>query len=191
MATTSLRNSAISTALSSIAQNKRLPHKVFVERWEDYLFFEPHMMFDVGFVDVKNLLMREENASMIALLNLGSGGTPEDGALRAMFLEQDTGPTEYISKLKGDGSAMNWMFLMDRYVCASDKGHWSIYCEKEDDVAVFAFREGLSRFSVAKVGQLLNAKSIRSIDNSEGCQLFDFNKLVPEWRSTLRAEYSL
>jgi hypothetical protein len=190
MADDALRNSAISNALSSITQERRLPHKIFVGRWEDYLFFEPYMMFDVGFADVKNLLMREENASVIALINLGSGGTPENDCPLTMFLGRDTGSAEYISELKGDGSAANWMFLMDRYVCASDKGSWSIYCEKENDVAVFAFREELSRVSVAKVEGLLKAKSIRSMSGLAGNQLFDFNKLVPEWKSALKAEYA-
>lgn len=185
-----LRDSAISNALSSIAKDRRLPHQVFVGRWEDYLFFEPHMMFNAGFVDVMNMLMREEDALVVALINLGGGGTLANGSLRTMFLEQDTGSTEYISKLRGDGSAMNWVFLMDRYVCASDKRNWAIYCEKENDVAVFAFREGLPRFSVARVGKLLKAKSIRSMSSSEGGELFDFDKLVPEWRFALKAEYA-
>src|SRR6185437_3824360 len=116
------KESAISNALSSVAQDKRLPHKVFVGNWKDYLFFEPYVMFDARFLDVKRVLMSEEGATVIALINLGSGGTPADGHLQTMFLDWHIEPTEYISKLKGDGSADNWMFLMDRYVCSSDKG---------------------------------------------------------------------
>ncbi len=147
-------------------------------------------MFDTCFIDVKNELLRQENAKVVALVNLGNDGVPNDGGPQAMFLELDTKSEEYISKLKGDGSAINWIFLMDRYVCASEKGNWSIYCEKENDVAVFAFRSELTRASIEKVEKLLKAKSIKSLRSSDRSELFDFGKLVPRWRSTLEVEYN-
>jgi hypothetical protein len=184
-----LRDSAFANAMSSVGRDKRLPHKVFVGRWEGYLFFEPDMMFDTSFIEAKNVLMGEESASVIALVNLGNDGAPNHGSPRAIFLERDTTSEEYVSKLVGDGSPMNWMFLMDRYVCASEKGNWSIYCEKEDDVAIFGFRGGLARTSVAKVERLLKAKSIKSLCSPDRSEIFDFGKLVPRWRSTLKVEY--
>ena len=179
------RRSAVSNALSSIRKDRRLPKKVLVGHWEDYLFFEPFMMFSPCFIDVKNLLLVEEKASVIALINLGNVIPVNYDDPPAIFFEQNTGAKEYISELESKGTPLSWRVLMDRYVCASDKGNWSIYCEKENDVAVFAFREGFSQSTCLQVERLLKAKSIRFSSTIGESQLFDFGKLVPNWRFTL------
>jgi hypothetical protein len=46
------RRSAVINALSSIRKDKRFPEKVLEGRWEDYLFFEPIMMFDPSFIEL-------------------------------------------------------------------------------------------------------------------------------------------
>jgi hypothetical protein len=189
MASSPVEQAAILNALTAVAKERRFPHQVFVERWEDYLFFEPYKMFDAPFVEAISLLMQEENAESVALINLGGGGTPEGSAPKPMLLERDIGSTEYISKLMGDGSPTSWMFLMDRYVCASDRGWWAIYCEKENDVAVFAIRDGLPISLVERVGGLLKARSVRSLSSATSNDFFDFDKLVPEWKRSLKAEY--
>jgi hypothetical protein len=181
-------NRAKVNALASIRRDRRFPSNVFSGQCADYLFFEPYLMFERGFIDVNNLLLREEKASVSALINLGNGDTTdEDGGV--MFLEQDSKASDYLSKLKGDGSALNWMFLMDRYVCASDVGTWCIYCEKENDVAVFAVREGFPRAICLQVEGLLKAISIRQAGSPSDLGTFDFAKLVPHWRTALISEY--
>jgi hypothetical protein len=182
---------AISNALSSVRTEKRLPLQMFIGDWVDYFFFEPYMMFDEGFVDITKVFLREEDATVVALINLGNDTSGNDLNPQAIFLEHDTGPMEYLSKLKGDGSPMNWLFLMDRYVGASDKGNWSIYCEKENDVAIFACRATLPKSTSSEVGSLLKAQSIMSLPNFGRNELFNFDKMVPIWKSTLIAEYAL
>jgi hypothetical protein len=163
---------------------------VFVERWDDYLFFESYMLFDTGFIAVKNVLLREEKAAVIAVINLKNDAIVADDAL-AIFLEQQTSPAEYTSLLKGDGSALNWMFLMDRYICASEKGGWRIYCEKENDVAVLALGADLMTTSGPQLQGLLKARSVKRADqNGNARQCFDFDRLVPEWKSALMREYA-
>jgi len=184
-----IKNSAVSNALSSVMTDRRFPSNVFVGDWEDYLFFESSLMFDASFIDVKDVLLREEKSSAIALINLGSKITFDNHDLPRMFLSADTTPMEYISVLKGDGSPMNWMFLVDRYVAASDKGNWSIYCEKENDIAAFAFRESLSREARSQVEKLFQAKSVQLISQAPTGKSFDFNELVPKWRYALAREY--
>ena len=183
-----VKDSAIANAVSSINIESHFPNKVLTGYWENYFFFEPYMIFDSCFIDVKNLLLHEEKASVMALINLDQKTNTN---LPAIFLEQDTGPMEYIAKLKGDGTAMNWMFLMDRYICASEIGSWAIYCEKENDIAVLAFRKGVTESACSRVAQLLNAKSIRLALLPQNNQMFDFDKLVPDWKSALVASYTL
>lgn len=185
------RLSAISNALSSVRKDRRFPQQILVGHWEDYLFFEPFMMFDPCFIDIKNLLLIEERASVIALINLGNVEPIDYDDPPTIFMEQNTGAKEYISELASKGFPLSWRVLMDRYVCASDKGNWSIYCEKENDVAVFAFRKGFSQLASLEVERLLKAKSIRLLSSSGDSQLFDFGKLIPNWRITLATEYAL
>src|ERR1043165_6459481 len=135
-----LRGAAVSNALSSVMKNRRFPHKVLVGSWADYLFFEPFVMFNPDFIEVKNLLMIAEKSSVIALINLGNGVPIEHSDSQVMFIDQHVGAKEYVSELESRGSPYSWRFFKDRYVCASDKTNWSIYCERENDVGVFAHR---------------------------------------------------
>jgi hypothetical protein len=189
MSTEVFKQIAVRNAISCIRSERRFPYQVFVGDWTDYLFFYPEVLFEARFIEVKNLLLKEENASVIAVVNLGNANNKTEEERRAIFLDRDTSPKDYIAGLMGDGSPTSWMFLMDRYVCASDKGHWSIYCEKENDVAVMAVGEAVSRFNCSQLAKLLSAKSIGSAPLSGKGQLFDFQKLVPEWKSILTAEY--
>lgn len=184
------KRSAVSNAISFIRRDKWFPEKVLIGNWEDYLFFDPFVMFGPAFIDVKNLLLAEERASVIALINLGNVIPIDYDHPPAMFIEQITEAKEYISELRSKGSPMSWMVLMDRYVCASNIGNWSIYCEKENDVAVFAFRATFSQSIAVQIGKLLKAKSIRFSSTTGDNQLFDFGKLLPNWRFTLVTEHA-
>ena len=182
MADETLRNLALSNALSSLVRERRLPQKVFAGQWEDYLFFESDFMFEEDFMNVANVLFRDEQASVIALINLSFAEMPEP-----FFLERETSWTDYHTRLVGDGTPINWVFLRDRYVCASDKGKWVIYCERQNDVAIFAYRR-LSGSIVANIQQLLRATSVESTTSLVSAEGFNFGKLVLKWRNTLKAE---
>jgi len=191
MSKQSVRDSAKSNALASIRKDRRLPHNVFSGEWRDYLFFESYVMFGAGFIEVTHFLLSAEKSSAMALINLGDGQTSSSDDARVMFLNEDTRPEDYLSELKGDGSPLNWMFLMDRYVCASDEGSWSMYCKKENDVAAFAIGQSCPVRIYSEIPLLLNARSIRTISYPSHAQQgsFDFEKLVPSWKSALAAEY--
>ena len=184
MADETLQDLAFSNALSSLIGEKRLPENVFAGQWDDYLFFESDLLFEEGFVDAANVLLRDEHASVIALINLGIAEVPD-----AFFLDRGTKWVDYHSKLIGDGTPINWVFLRDHYVCASDRGRWIIYCERENDIAVFAFHE-LPAPTVAKIRQLFQATSINYPNTLVSAEGFDFGKLVPNWRNTLKVEYA-
>lgn len=184
------KRSAVLNALSSISKDKLFPKKVLVGHWEDYLFFEPILLFGPCFIDIKNLLLSAEDASVIAMINLGTNIPINYNDPPVLFIDKKTKTKEYIYQLETKGSPVGWRFLMDRYVCTSDKGKWSIYCEKENDVGVFAFRSELLKSTCLQVEKLLKAKSIRFASSAGDAQLFDFEKLLPDWRSILVAEHS-
>ena len=181
---------ALKNALSSIKQNGRFPYRVFRGEWADFQFFDPHVIFEACFIDIKNLFLNEKETSIIALLNLRANNwTIHEDDANVIFLDKDIGFEQYSAKLKGDGSPGNWMFQMDRYICASDDGKWSIYCERENDLGVFAFQRELSKRVSSQVTALLKAKSINLALSSDKSQLFNFDRLVPNWISTLMVEY--
>lgn len=81
--------------------------------------------------------------------------------------------------------------MMERYVFASDIGHWSVYCEKVNDVAVLAVDDAISRFARSRLAKLLGAVAIGDAPLRGKGRLFDFQKLVPEWKSMLTSEYGV
>ena len=185
------RRSAVSNALSSISKDRRFPKKVLIGLWEDYLFFDTFgTIFDPSFIEVKNLLLTEEKASVIALINLGADTPIDYENPPVIFIEQATEAGEYISELERNGGSVGWRFLMDRYVCASDTGSWSMYCEKQNNLAVFAFRAGLPKSICSQVEVLLRAKSLKFSSPTGDSSLFDFIDLLPDWRFALVTEHT-
>jgi len=206
------RKRAVSNALSSIRKDRRFPEKVLVGHWGEYLFFDPFIMFGPKFIDVANLLLSGDG-SVIALINLGNVIPIDYDNPPVLFIEENTQAKEYVSELENRESPsgvgevtgmkehvaeltskrapLSWRVLVDRYVCASDEGNWSIYCERENDVGVFAFREGFSQAVCLQIERLLEAKSIRCSSSAGDTWRFDFAKLLPNWRAALVAEHSL
>jgi len=189
MSTEIFKKAAVRNAISCIRSEKRFPCQVFVGGWADYLFFYPEVLFEASFIEVKDLLLKEESASIVAVVNLGNADNKTEEEPQAIFLDRDTAANDYVAELMGDGSPTSWMFLMDRYVLTSDRGHWSIYCEKENDVAVLAVGDAVSRFTRSQLATLLSATLIGSVPLPGRGRLFDFQILVPEWKSALMAEY--
>jgi hypothetical protein len=186
------RHSAILNALSSISKDRCFPKKVIVGHWEDYLFFDTFgTIFDPCFIDVKNLLLSEEKASVVALINLKNISLDDWAEPPAIFIEKDMEAKDYIFSLEQKEAPPGWRFLMDRYVCASDTGNWSIYCERQNNIAVFAFREDFPKLICSRVQLLLKAKSIKFSSPTGNDALFDFIDLLPDWRFTLVTEHTL
>ncbi|MGC4029459.1 MAG: hypothetical protein QM696_11335 [Steroidobacteraceae bacterium] len=188
MSTEILKKTALRNALGCLESKGRFPYQVFVCEWTDYFFFCSDVLFERRFVEIKNLLLEEEGASAIAVVNLGNVVSDQDHP-RTIFLDRDTDANAYIAELVGDGSPDSWMFLKDRYICASDQGHWSIYCEKENDIAVLAVDETISEFARSRLVKLMDATSVRAIHKSSNSSAFNFNRLVPEWRRALALQY--
>jgi hypothetical protein len=183
-----LRESAITNALSFMNEKARLPDGVFTRPWD--VFFESYYLFDDAFVEAKNKILAEEGSSYIALVNMGNVRVDSDvSSLHSITLDRKTTAHEYLSKLKGDGSPTNWIFLMDRYACASDAGNWCIYCEKENDIAVLAARHDFSKSLLPTLQTLLKVKPAKDLFGSKASGSTFFDSLVPAWKAKLLANY--
>jgi hypothetical protein len=185
-----LRRKAFDNSIDALRLYTTFPQNVFRESWAAFFFLESYMVFYSGFIAALYSLMDAEGSQSCCLINLGGGGTQQcyDNP-PAIYLCKSIEPSQYMSLLRR-GGANSWSVLMDRYVCASDVGEWCIYCEKQNDVAVIAFRSeiGANKFAVPLEG--LQATSIQFASQTPREGAFRFDKLTPAWRSSLVAQYS-
>ena len=181
---------ALSNVAISINLGKYFPDQIFIGAWDQFLFFSSDQMFSPDFMDVLHKLIREEEADSICLLNISNYGNSDLEKSSALYLYGYQSHEEYYQALQLGGVANGWLYGVDRYGCASNKGEWCIYCEKENDIAVIAlkYRIGLSKFN--KSLSQLNAKFIESLLNETKENSFPFDRLVPSWRTSLLRSYS-
>ncbi len=185
-----LRSAAIANALGSINTDKSFPDNVFADTWDSFLFFESDALFDPAFIGLKDFLLAEGEASVIALVNLTDILASADASSSVFFFDHSTIAAKYNAKLVE--SSPSWLVLVDRYVRVSDKGKWCIYCEKQEDIAVIAFQESVPVATRFRVAEFLKRSSSPSPHESYGNvgDLFGFSKLLPVWRSQLIFQYS-
>lgn len=183
------RRRALDNAVGSLRLDRTLPLNVFQDGWRNFHFFESDLIFRPNFVEVMNLLLDEEEANVCCLVNLGATVQNDYSNPQAIYVGHSTDAPQYMALLRGDGSPKAWLYLVDRYVCASDKGEWTIYCEKENDIAVVGFRtKVMNEFSCPL--KLLQATSIDMAQQAPRDDAFDFDKLTSRWLTTLVEQYS-
>jgi hypothetical protein len=183
------RRGAFKNVLESIDIASYLPQQVFRGPWRAFLFFESDRIFTSSFADRIVNLISIENAKSCCLLNLSQTSNFKYDESDMICFEEGAVGNEYESKLKEGGPANGWLFSMDRYGCASDKGNWCIYCEKSNDVGVIAVRNQnlASKFDSAL--KRLHAQSIDSYMQEPSSAPFPFNRLTDEWRTILPKLY--
>ncbi len=187
------RLDAFQNVCASINSTALLPEQVFKGNWNQFLFFETDMIFARSFPEVVTDIIRIEQAKCCCLLNYDLTPVIEYQAAAMMFLDESLGGEEYFSRLKMNGPSSlgtEWLFRMDRYGCASNKGEWCIYCEKTNDVAVIGLRnsDGAAKFS--KPLKKLYAHSIEAFLEMGSLAPVPFNVLVESWRHGLVQNYS-
>jgi hypothetical protein len=185
-----LAQKAYRNAIDVLLTGRRLPLNVFKGLWSNFFFFESDSIFEPAFVAVMNDLLDAEDAHVCCLVNLGVTTETENNTLPSRYLDRSTSPEYYMSLLRGNGSPDAWLYLVDRYVCISDKGGWCIYCEKENDIAVIAIRNENEVEKFAKALQKLQASSIKLAYRPREKAGFKFEKLTSSWLSTLVVQFS-
>ena len=145
-------------------------------------------MFCDDFPEIVRKLLTAENASVCCLFDLDEAILTNFGKFEALFLDVDSTAERYMTRLRGTGSTVGWLYTMSRYTCSSDVGQWCIYCERHNELGVIGFRGGdcSSKFRLALEG--LRAKPVEEAC-SESNPFFPFKQLVPEWRSGLIESY--
>jgi hypothetical protein len=180
---------AFDNAISSINTDVFFPSQVFVEGFSEYKFFESDQIFSPSFAGAINSLLLEDGALVCSLINLSQTRTETYGEAAALFFEAGIAPAEYDARLQAGGPGRGWMFTGDRFCCASDTGSWSIYCEKNNDVAVIGLQDRGTVERLSSGLHKLHAEEIVALLDQGAEAVPPFGILVPRWRYELTRHY--
>jgi hypothetical protein len=99
------------------------------------LFFDPDTLFKAKFVEISRTLLASEDSACVCVCSL------DDEARSTFYFERNTSVQGYQAWLLGSGPADGIVYMKGRFACASDKGTWSVYCERNTELAVLALKE--------------------------------------------------
>jgi hypothetical protein len=166
-----------------------LPGRVLGQEWLITRFFEADTVVSKIFISAVHKLMEIERSTSCCLLNITKSPVIEYHNASFLFLETRTTDEEYIAKLREGGPALGWIFWMDRYGCASDKGEWCVYCERNNDVAFISFRDADVAKRYHRPIEVLRAEPIEALIKTPALQVVPFNHLTTEWKNGLTQNY--
>lgn len=173
----------------SIDVEQHFPGKVFRGAWNTFLFFDPDRLFEASFAEVARSLIDGVGGSCVCMCNLDEAARISSFERASIFLNRGTDPQEYKLRLLGTGPADGWLYAMERYGCVGDTGGWSIYCEKNNEIAVMAVRPSVTLDCLGPVVERLKAQPIgKALDNGTSYGL-SARALSSEWRSKLMLNY--
>jgi hypothetical protein len=176
-------------AVGSINLDAMLPENVFERPFSQFVFFEADRLFEPSFMRILSDLLDKETANVACLLNLGVAPGSNYKESDLLFLNHTISGADYMGHLREKRSFDVWLYMVDRYVCASDVGQWTIYCEKGEDIAVCAFREPDGRRRFTREVIALNATPIEDIYRTSPRGCFAFSNLTADWRDSLAKSY--
>ena len=183
------REAAYEVVMSSIDLAAAFPGQVFKGNDLKFRFFESDRIFVPSFVDIVSELMSIDDSVSACLINISRMSTPAFREVPAIFFESGMTGAEYDARLRRGGPATGWLFGMDHYGCASNRGRWLIYCEKDNDVAVAALRGRGAAETFSGPMSKLNARAVDDLNRQGSSAPFPFNSLVPRWRTELSSRY--
>lgn len=180
---------AFGHVIKSINRASRFPAQVFLGDWSAFLFFESDHLFASSFAVIAAGLLNVEQAEVCCLLNFSRTDRMLYESASTLFIDAGTEPQAYDAMLRQGGPANGWLFGMDRYGSASDRGGWSIYCEKGNDVAAIALRRPDDTEKYVERLKQLHAEPITMLLNAGSAAPVPFSQLTKAWRLGLARHY--
>jgi hypothetical protein len=181
---------AFGHVVGSINSAAYFPAQVFRGSWGAFLFFESDRLFSSGFAVIAAGLLNAERAEVCCLLNFSETDRVAYESAAMLFIDAGTKPHAYDAMLRQGGPAKGWLFGMDRYGSASDRGGWSIYCEKGNDVAAIALRQPDDTEKYVEYLKQLHAEPIAMLLKAGSAAPIPFGQLIEPWRSGLTQHYA-
>lgn len=175
--------------LVGLLNGSSFPSYVLNGKWEELLFCESRIITWGRFPEVVRVLLEVEQSLIACLLNVTHGIPREFESAPAIYLDEYLTKHSYLAALKQGGPGKDILHSVDSYACASDVGSWCIYTERDNDVAVVAFRNKVVSEGYRQVVEILKAEPIDRLIAGDVPQRPPFNMLVPEWRDGLYKNY--
>ena len=184
-----VKHRAFGHVIGSINSAACFPAQMFQGSWGAFLFFESDRLFASDFAVVAAGMLNAEQAEVCCLLNFSETDTLAYESASMLFIDARTEPHAYAGMLRQGGPAKGWLFGVGRYGSASDRGGWSIYCEKGNDVAAIALREPGDREKYIECLKQLHAKPIAMLLKAGSAAPVPFGQLTESWRRDLTQHY--
>jgi hypothetical protein len=155
------------------------------------LFFESDRLFVSNFAVIAAGLLNAEQALVCCLLNFSKTDEMAYESAAMLFIDTETKPHSYDAMRRPGGPAQGWLFGMDRFGSASDRGGWSIYCEKGNDVAVIALRQRGDVEKYTEYLKQLHAEPITVRLRAGPEAPVPVSQLIEPWRHGLAQHYGV
>lgn len=112
------------------------------------------------------MLLELERATFACVVSLDRAiEVKHSGPLFA--IDRDTTPDDYRAVLRGAQPGEGWIHDMGRFGCSSDIGQWSMYCERNNEIAVIGIPSSMPLERYQPVLRQLHAVHIAAaIENS-------------------------
>lgn len=185
-----VKRRALGHVIDSIDTAACFPRQMFRGSWGAFLFFESDRLFASGFAVIAAGLLNAERSEVCCLLNFSETDRMAYESAAMLFIDAGTEPHAYDAMLRQGGSTKGWLFGMDRYGCASNRGGWSIYCEKGNDVAAIALRQPEDAEKYVEYLKQLYAEEITVLLKSGSAASVPFGQLTEPWRRGLIQHYA-
>lgn len=171
-----------------LVPGKNLPANVFKDGWEIFLLFDPDRIFEMEFIDEVKLLLEAESARCASLVRLGESADRIDGEDQ-FLIDRETDGFDYKKTLKGADAGEGWVYDMGRFVCTSNLKGWSIYCERNNEIAIFAIKSLRLYEKIRFLLSRMRASSIRDAIGGHGLYSLPDGIISDTWKKTLLKEY--
>lgn len=128
---------------------------------------------------------------MCCLLNFSETDGVSHESASLLLIDATTEPDTDDAMMRLGGPTEGWLFGMDRFGSASDRGEWCIYCEKMNDVAIIALRQRIDVEKYAEHLKQLHAEPIGALLKAGAAAPVPFGQLTAPWRHGLARHYAM
>ena len=174
--------------MKAIDVGRRYPDNVFGADWSSFFFFDSDWMFEDAFVTKAFALLDAEGSSCACLVNLDHD--LEDSP-RAFSIDRQTTLEDYGSVLRGTGPVDGLGYAIERFACVSDRGLWSIYCERQNELAVFGLLRGVPGEAYTSFLDSVHARRVTDVAAGSADFGFSEHEISRDWRERLLRAYSV
>lgn len=180
---------ALENLVCGIDLTAHLPGQVFRGIWSDFWFMESDQLFSMDTMNGIIGLLSEDIPDYCCILNLSE--VEIDASTNPIYMvKRSTSTSEFNSRLYSRGIPDAWIYGRDRFGFSSSTGQWCIYCERENDVAVIAFRDIAGSLKYASALSNFHAEQLLGMLAKGATGPVPFNALTPQWRKQLVENYA-